>query len=191
MMRIFNILRHFYLIHVKWRKYAFGKNIYIGRTVYMWAKHSMTIGDNFYIGKFSQIECDAEIGNNVMFANYVALIGRHDHNFTEIGVPIRLASKIRDKDYNGLGLYEKVIIEDDVWVGHDSIILSGVKICQGSIIAAGSVVTKDVEPYSVYAGNPAKKIKDRFKSEAEKNEHIRLCNQRYSGSLSHAKTKES
>ncbi len=145
----------------------------------MWAKHSICVGDNFYAGKYSQIECDAEIGNNVMLANFVALIGRHDHDFRALGVPVRLASRIRDTDYKGEGLCEKVRIEDDVWIGHGSIILSGVNIGQGSIVGAGSVVTKDVEPFSIYAGNPAVKIKSRFSTEAEKMEHIRLYNLKY------------
>lgn len=181
MMQIFRDIRHFYLTRFKWRKYKFGRNIYIGRTVYMWAKNSITIGDNFYIGKYSQIECDAEIGNNVLFANRVALIGRYDHNFTEPGVPIRLAPSIRDKEYNWKGLNERIVISDDVWVGYGSIILSGVRIGQGSIIAAGSVVSKDVEPYSIYAGNPARKIKERFNNEAERDEHIRICNLKLQG----------
>jgi acetyltransferase-like isoleucine patch superfamily enzyme len=179
MIQLLRNLRHFYLIHFKWRKYRFGKNPYIGRAVYLWAKHTIVTGDNFYVGKFSQIECDTEIGDNVMLANRVALIGRFDHNFTEIGVPIRLASKIRDKNYNWKGLYEKIIIGDDVWIGYGAIILSGVKIGQGSIIAAGSVVTRNVEPCSIYAGNPARKIKDRFESEADRNEHIRICNKNF------------
>lgn len=173
MIKLFRILRHYYLVHLKWRKYVFGKNAYIGRAVYMWAKHLIIIGDNFYIGKFSQIECDAKIGDNVMLANFVALIGRHDHNFNDPGVPTRLAGKIRDKNFAGKGLNEKVIIEDDVWIGHASIILSGVKIGRGSIIGAGSVVTHDVEPYSIYAGNPARKIKPRFDNESDLAEHIR------------------
>ena len=145
----------------------------------MWAKHTITIGDNFYIGKYSQIECDAEIGNNVMMANFVALIGRHDHDYSEIGVPTRLAGKIRDADYRGRGLAEKVIIEDDVWIGHGSIILSGVRIGQGSVIAAGSVVTRDVEAFNVYGGNPARKIKQRFESDAIRLEHIRRYAEKY------------
>ncbi len=59
----------------------------------------------------------------------------------------------------------KIIIEDDVWIGYGSIILSGVTIGQGSIIAAGSVVTNNVEPYSIYGGVPAKLIKKRFDDE--------------------------
>jgi acetyltransferase-like isoleucine patch superfamily enzyme len=55
-----------------------------------------------------------------------------------------------------------IVIEDDVWIGTNSIILSGVTIAQGTIIAAGSVVTKSTEPYSIIGGNPAKLIKKRF-----------------------------
>jgi maltose O-acetyltransferase len=58
--------------------------------------------------------------------------------------------------------YEKdVIIEDDVWLGANVVVLPGVKIGKGAIVGAGSVVTKDVEPYSVNVGVPAEKIKDR------------------------------
>ncbi len=179
MFQLIKKIRFFLLIKIKWRKYTFGKNAYIGRLVYMWAKHNIIIGDNFYIGKFSQIECDAEIGNNVIFANHVGLIGRYDHSYQQIGVPTRLASQIRDKDYNWVGLNEKIIIEDDVWVGFGAIILSGVKIGQGSIIAAGSVVTSDVLAFSIYGGVPAKKIKNRFENDLDLQEHIRLYKLNY------------
>jgi acetyltransferase-like isoleucine patch superfamily enzyme len=181
-MSIFNVIkkiRFFILTQVKWRRFVFGKNVYIGRFVYMWAKHLIIIGDNFYIGKFSQIECDAIIGNNVIIANHVGLIGRYDHHYQQIGVPIRLASQIRNKDYQWKGLNEKIIIDDDVWIGFGAIILTGVKIGRGSVISAGSVVTSDVEPFSIYAGVPAKKIKNRFESETDLMEHIRLYNSNY------------
>jgi len=55
-----------------------------------------------------------------------------------------------------------IVVGDDVWIGMDSKILSGVYIGQGAVIAAGSVVTKDVEPYSIVGGNPAKYIRYRF-----------------------------
>ena len=152
-------IRFLFLIKIKWRKYSFGKNIYIGRLVYLWAKHNIVIGDNFYIGKFSQIECDAEIGNNVIFGNRVGLVGRYDHNYQQIGVPTRLAMQIRDNDYNWKGLDEKIIIEDDVWVGANTIILPGVRIGRGSVLGAGSVVTKDIPPMVVAAGNPARVVR--------------------------------
>jgi len=178
-MNLLRKIRSFYLVRIRWRKYSIGVNPYIGRLVYIWAKHDIIIGDNFYIGKFSQIECDAEIGNHVIFANRVALVGRYDHHYQQIGVPIRLASQIRDKDYNWKGLNDKIVIEDDVWVGYGSIILSGVKIGQGSIIAAGSVVTGDVQPFSIYGGVPAKKIRDRFENDSDLGKHIRLYNLKY------------
>ncbi len=53
-------------------------------------------------------------------------------------------------------------VGDDVWVGFGAIVLSGVRIGRGAIIAAGSVVTKDVEPYAIVAGNPAVKVGARF-----------------------------
>jgi acetyltransferase-like isoleucine patch superfamily enzyme len=58
-----------------------------------------------------------------------------------------------------------IIIEDDVWIGFDCLFLSGVKVGQGAVIAAGSVVTKDVEPYSIVGGVPARFIKYRFDKE--------------------------
>ena len=168
--------RNWGLKHTIWRKYIIGKNFHVGRGVFLWAKHNISIGDNFYIGKYSIIECDAKIGNNVIFANHVSLIGRYDHNYQQIGVPIRLASQIRDADYNWKGLDQNIIIEDDVWIGLGSIILSGVKVGAGSIIGAGSVVTKNVEPYSIYGGNPAKKIRNRFETDEDLKVHKSIVN---------------
>lgn len=58
-----------------------------------------------------------------------------------------------------------VVVEDDVWIGYRTTILSGVKIGKGAIVAAGSVVTKDVRPYAIVGGVPAKMIKYRFSAE--------------------------
>lgn len=180
MLKILKKLYHFYAQHIKFRKYSIGKNFHSGRGVFLWAKNNITIGDNTYIGKYTIIECDTVIGNNVIIANRVSFAGKYDHHFQQIGTPTRLASQIRDKNYNWKGLHQQVIVEDDVWIGVGSIILSGVTIGIGSIIAAGSVVTKDVEPYCIYGGNPAKKIRNRFGSEEQKIEHIRLYQLNYS-----------
>lgn len=173
MVKLLKKIRNLYLRRIKWRKYSIGANFHAGRDVFMWAKHNISIGDNFYIGKYSIIECDTQIGNNVILANHVSLIGRYDHHYQQIGVPTRLSSQIRDKDYNWKGLDEKIVIEDDVWIGLGAIILSGVKIGQGSIVAAGSIVTKEVDAYSIYAGNPAKKIRNRFDTDDELNQHLK------------------
>jgi acetyltransferase-like isoleucine patch superfamily enzyme len=167
-------LRDIYLVKIRWRKYTIGKKFHAGKGVTMWAKNSISIGDYFYIGRNSQIGCDTIIGDYVIFGSYVSLIGRYDHNYQQIGMPIRIASEIRDKDYNWKGLESKISIGNDVWIGHRSIILGGVKIGTGSIIASGSLVTKDVEPYSIYGGVPAKKISNRFESEEQLIEHKKL-----------------
>ena len=158
-------IRNYYLKKIKWRRFKFGSNFHAGKGVVFWAKNQISVGNNFYIGRYSQIECDAEIGNNVILGNYVALVGKYDHNYQQIGYTIRLASQIRDSDYTWHGLNSKVIIEDDVWIGYNAIILSGTRIARGAIVAAGSVVTKDVQAYSIVGGNPARLIKPRFTQE--------------------------
>jgi acetyltransferase-like isoleucine patch superfamily enzyme len=172
MIRFIKRLRILILQHIVWRRYKIGKKFHAGARVRLWAKDKIEIGNYFYIGRDSQIEADCIIGDYVIFGNRVAIVGRYDHNYQQIGLPTRMASQIRDADYSWHGLGQTTIIEDDVWVGYGSIIMSGVRISRGSIIAAGSLVTKDVEPYSIYAGVPAKKIKDRFNSQVELNEHL-------------------
>ncbi|WP_232005630.1 DapH/DapD/GlmU-related protein [Pseudodesulfovibrio profundus] len=57
---------------------------------------------------------------------------------------------------------QRTVIGNDVWLGHGAIVLPGVRVGHGAVVAAGAVVCKDVEPYSIVGGVPAKKIKDRF-----------------------------
>lgn len=61
--------------------------------------------------------------------------------------------------------YGNIVVDDDVWIGHGSTILSGVHIGQGAIVAAGAVVSKDVPPYSIVGGVPARILKYRFSQE--------------------------
>lgn len=162
----------YFLARTIWRNHSFGRNFHCGRGVTLWAKHGIKAGDNFYLGKHCQIEADCIIGDNVILANRVALIGRYDHNYQQIGFPIAFAERIRNNHYSWKGLHSKVVIQDDVWVGFGAIILSGVTIGEGSIIAAGSVVAKDVEPYSIYAGVPAKKLSNRFETHEDLQLHL-------------------
>lgn len=162
MISLIKKLRIFYLVNIKWKNYIIGKGFHAGIRVRLWAKDVLQIGRNFYIGRDSQIETDCIIGDNVILGNKVGIVGKYDHNYQQVGVPIRLASTIRDNDYNWKGKGLTTIIGNDVWIGYGAIIMQGVKINDGAIIAAGSVVSKDVEPYSIYGGVPAKKIADRF-----------------------------
>jgi acetyltransferase-like isoleucine patch superfamily enzyme len=164
-------LRDLYLVKVKWRKYSIGRGFHAGRQVFIYGKSHIKIGRDFYIGRFSEIGCDVEIGDHVLFANFVSLVGKYDHHYEKPGVPIRCAPQIRDAHYDWKGLDEKIVIGDDVWVGYRAIIMSGVTIGAGSIIAAGAVVTKDVEPMSIYAGVPARKVGPRFSSSEAAEEH--------------------
>ncbi len=109
------------------------------------------IGPKAYFGSIKNIT----IGNKVMFGPFVTILGG-DHNTIQVGEYMYdVEWKLPENDV-------PIIIEDDVWIGARSIILKGVTIGKGSIVAAGSIVSKDVEPYSVVAGTPARKIKMRF-----------------------------
>lgn len=160
-------LYSYYQRKIKWRRYRLGNNFHAGKGVRLWARNQIIIGDNCYVGRGSQIECDVQFGDYVFTGNNVAFVGRYDHNWEEIGKPMLFSQRIKDADYNWKGLKLKTIVNDDVWIGYGSIILSGVTIGRGSIIAAGSVLTSSVEPYSIYGGVPAKKIGSRFSSSEE------------------------
>jgi len=71
-----------------------------GRGTVFYAKNELRIGRNVYIGKYCTIECDAIIGNDVLIVNNVGIIGKRDHDYRKIGVPIRFAPCMQDKDYN-------------------------------------------------------------------------------------------
>lgn len=156
-------IRIYLIAKIKYKsKLQYGKNFSFGRGTTFYARHNIKIGNDVYIGKYCSIESDAIIGNGVLIANHVGIIGKYDHNYECIGQYIRNAPWIGDDDYNWKGINKKVIIEDDVWIGFGSIVFSGVNIGKGAVIAAGSVVTKDIEPYSIVGGIPAKKIGTRF-----------------------------
>ncbi|MGL5056657.1 MAG: CatB-related O-acetyltransferase [Fusobacteriaceae bacterium] len=104
-----------------------------------------------------------EIGNFVSIAEGVKFIlgGNHEVNtFTTYPFRVMILQEKIEAWTKG-----PIVIKDDVWIGMDSLILSGVTIGQGAIIAAGSVITKDVVPYSIVGGNPAKVIKYRYSKE--------------------------
>lgn len=103
------------------------------------------------------------IGNYVSIAADVKFIlgGNHPYQcFSTYPFNVRLLKTEPEAQSKGA-----IVVEDDVWIGDHSIILSGVTLGQGAVIGAGSVVTKDVLPYSVVVGNPAKVVKYRFEKE--------------------------
>lgn len=112
----------------------------------------LIVGDHSNIGPYNYIGCSGkiEIGNNVMLSPRVSIYAEN-HVFENVNQLM--------KDQGVKRSFVK--IEDDCWIAANSVILAGVTIGRGSVVAAGSVVTKDVPPYSVVAGVPAKVIKSR------------------------------
>ena len=147
-----------------------GNGLHLGANVRLWAPDKLQIGDNVYIGKDSLIECTATIGNHCLIANRVAFVGRHDHDFRQIGIPVRFSIWIGDLPSSAAIREQEVVVSDDVWIGYGAILLTGITVGRGAIVAAGSVVTKNVEPYTIVAGNPAKKVGLRF-TEDELRQH--------------------
>lgn len=113
----------------------------------------LKVGNHSNIGPYCYIGCSGyiEIGDNVMMSPRVSIYAEN-HVFDTTVVPMKEQGVKR----------QFVKIEDDCWIAANSIILAGVTIGKGSVIAAGSVVTKDVPPYSIVAGVPASVIKQRI-----------------------------
>ncbi len=106
------------------------------------------IGNNSFIGMSNVIIGPVSIGNNVIIAQNVVISGLN-HEYKDVKIPIVHQPVITSE----------IIIEDDCWIGANVVITAGVTIGKHSVIAAGSVVTKEIMPFSVAAGNPAKIIK--------------------------------
>ena len=137
-----------------------GDRFHVGPFSRIWAPNRLVIGDDCYVGKYCTIEVDGEIGDGVLIANGVGLVGRNDHDIHEVGVLISRSRWIGDPGYNPDR--STITVEDDVWIGFNSTILSGVTIHRGAIVAAGAVVTGDVPAYTIVAGNPARVLTERF-----------------------------
>lgn len=167
------IWRIFYIMFAKWLprscysvicmkiRYLFlkriamtcGKNINIEQNVTF--GEELEIGDNSTIGFNSDIYGSVHIGKNVMMGPEVAIY-THNHQHKTLEIPMI---------EQGYMVSEDVIISDNVWIGRRVLIMPGVEIGEGAIVGAGAVITKNVEPFSIVGGNPAKLIKYRSGSE--------------------------
>lgn len=129
----------------------------------------LSVGHFVYIGPRVQIIYPTIIGDLSMIAADVQFVG-NDHSYSEVGVPMRVASPAVSM--------QSVLttVMSEVWIGQRAVILHGVTIGRGAIVAAGSVVTTNVPEYSIVAGVPARVIKERF-SDEEKLAHQRCLYQ--------------
>lgn len=106
------------------------------------------IGERTRIGLGNTIIGPVHIGNDIMFAQNIVASGLN-HGYEDIHMPIS------DQPTST----KRITIEDEVWIGANSVIVAGVTIGKHAVVAAGSVVTKSVAPYTIVAGNPAKPLK--------------------------------
>ncbi|WP_223534919.1 acyltransferase [Pseudomonas sp. GL-B-16] len=131
-----------------------------------------SISKDLVAGAFSFIGPNCEVGPGVSLGAYtmlgpsVKIIG-NDHVFDIPGTPVI---------FSGRPEFKETCIGRDVWIGANVIVLSGTTIGDGAIVAAGSIVTKDVKAFTVVAGVPAKLIKDRFKSTEDEVFHLKQLN---------------
>lgn len=130
-----------------------GANVKIENSVDLLGLKNLEIGDNVFIGKNSRLvayDQKISIGKNVLIAANTIILTR-THVYEKNNIPINKQGYIN----------KPVNIGDDVWIGSNCLILCGVNIGKGAIVAANSVVNKDIDSYSVVGGSPAKFIKKR------------------------------
>lgn len=147
-----------------------GLNFKLGYSSELLNPKYFEIGDNFYSGPYGYFVTNknnpVQIGNSVMFGPYCKIIGgNHNKSYNESHLYYN-----KDIDH----MQSKILIEDGVWIGASTVILSGAKICEGTIIGAMSLVNNYVPPYTVAVGIPVKKLKRRF--DRIEDMHLMLAN---------------
>lgn len=143
------ISRLYWTTYIKVACHSYGKGLKVNGPSH--AGQNVSLGDNV---NFNGIHISSggkvTIGNNFHSGRNIEIIVRH-HNY-DGGKAI---------PYDDTYIHKPLTIEDNVWVGHNVIILGGVKIGEGAIIQAGSVVVKDIPSLAIAGGNPAKPFKYR------------------------------
>lgn len=147
---------------------VWGEGLRLSRGSYVGSPHGLTVGRHVSIGQRSLVEVDGTIGDFCLIARNVQIVGKLDHRIDQVGVPIALSDWVGDRS---AAPQDRIDIAADVWIGASAIVLGGVSIGEGAVIAAGAVVTKDVAPYSIVGGNPARHIAMRFSSDDERLRH--------------------
>lgn len=121
-------------------------------------------GQYVFVGRRCTIGPGVRIGAYTMLASEVAVVG-DDHNWADPTTPMQFAGRPKQR---------RTEIGADVWIGHRTIVMRGLTIGDGAIVAAGSVVTHDVPAREVWAGVPARRLRDRFADEAESESHVAM-----------------
>lgn len=148
----------------RWRK----KNEHNSTELCTLVDHSLVSVGNYTYGLLNVVTFSNEnhliIGNYCSIAENVTFLLDVEHHLNHISTfPFKV--KVLKNEMNEAFGKGNIVIEDDVWIGFGVTIMSGVHIGQGAVIAAGSIVTKDVPPYAIVGGVPATLIRYRFESD--------------------------
>lgn len=122
------------------------------------------IGNYSYIGEHSVV-IETKIGNFCSIADGCIIGGpAHDYHLVSTSPVFTAGRNILRKNFSTIKIteYKQTTIGNDVWIGSRCLIKAGVTVGNGAVIGMGSVITKDIGPYEIWAGNPAKLIKKRF-----------------------------
>jgi acetyltransferase-like isoleucine patch superfamily enzyme len=158
---IFRLIKRLYIRYVYGLKYVH-KTFNVGGRVSI--SKDLKAEEYSYVGSNCCIYPKVFIGRYTMLAQNVQIIGG-DHDYQKIGTPIIFSGREEIKE---------TILGRDIWIGANVIIMTGIKIGDGSIIASGSVVTKDIPSFVIAGGIPAKVIKKRFLSDEEEKIHLEM-----------------
>jgi acetyltransferase-like isoleucine patch superfamily enzyme len=143
-------VRAWVLVRFRYKGARVGRSFHVGQSVSIGP--GFVAGDYVYVGPHSQLSPQVHLGHYSSLSAYVAIVGS-DHNYDNPGVPII---------FSGRPPSCVTTIGADVLIGHGAILLRGITIGNGAVVGAGSVVTKDVPPYAIVVGLPAKILRYRF-----------------------------
>ena len=134
-----------------------GKDVIFNPVSSVFSYKTIELGSHVFIGGKAWFSGEIYIGNYVMFGPSVSILGG-DHEYKSLEKPMFFVKENAER-------CAPIIIEDDVWIGENVTILKGTIIKRGAIVAAGSVVNKDVDEFSIVGGVPAKCLAQRFNDE--------------------------
>ena len=143
-------VRAWLLLRFQYRIARVGKGFHVGKLVSI--GEGFIAGDYVYVGPHSQLPPHVHIGNYSSLSAHVAIVGS-DHHYDKPGVPVV---------FSGRPPSCVTTIGQDVLIGHGAILLRGITVGNGAVVGAGAIVTKDVPPYAIVVGVPAKVLRYRF-----------------------------
>ena len=152
-----SIVRAARLATLRWKpgqtaKIELGRNVLIGAGCRILSPTSFRVADGVGIARDFVVETDADIGPGTLISSSVSFVG-NDHEVDKPGVTVFDGQRMPPS---------KIVLEGDNFVGFGSILIGNRRVGRGAVIGAGSVVTRDVPPYTIVAGVPARELRKRF-----------------------------